>query len=203
MEGKYNSDNIFFKVLTMLYQVMVLNAMFIVTSIPIITIGASSKAIFRCTRMMIKGELGQEFKTYFSYFKEDFIKVTLTTILLLAGYAAVIVNFIYARNIQGIGWLLTLIQLPVLLQLLLIHSHVFIIHDLFQLPLFKAIKVAWVMGNRNIVKVVGSLGIMYALVKLGLHMPIILVFFIFSFANLIQYFFYYESVKALAEKEEV
>jgi uncharacterized membrane protein YesL len=151
---------------------------------------------------MNEGELFQEFRTFYAAFKDDFIKSTVTFILLCIGYIIVTINFIYSKYIGELGWYLTVLQIPVLLQLVLIHSHVFIIEDLFDMSVLKSIKVAWILGNRNIVKVIGVMGIGYLLLKVSLLIPIILLFLLFSIVSILQYYFYYESIANLVKKEE-
>lgn len=179
------------KAMTIVYQLMFLNLLFMLTSLPIITLGASSKALTGCIRDMLQGELTSEARTFFSYFKKDFLKTSLAFLIILIGYGIVVFNFI---NVEKTGWILGVVQIPVLLQLLMIHSMISYVLLEWQLPLKKTIKVAWILGNRNIIRTVGLVFISYMLLKLGLRIPLILIFFYAAFVSLIQYYFCYNHI---------
>ncbi len=194
MEVKYNPNNIVMNTLTKIYQVMLLNILFIFFSLPLVTIGAASKALTGCIRDMIKGELNHEFKTFFSYYKSDMKKSIISFLLLAIGYIFVGINLIYmARTSFIIG----IIQLPVLIQLLLTHVMLNFVLLEFDLEVKKSIKVAWIMGNKHVIKVIGTLGLSYLLLKLGLRMPVIITFFYMPLIAILQYYFCYPMIQTL------
>lgn len=197
MEAKYNGENFVMKGLTIVYQIMVLNILFIIFSVPMFTIGASLKALTGSVRDLLQGDLNHEFKTFFYYFKSDFKKTTLSFLLLALGYFITLYNFINVIALAKVGWLLAIIQIPVLVQLLFIHFMINYIHLEFDLKLFKSIKVAWILGNRNMLKIIGSIGISYLLLKLGLRIPLILIFFYVPLMAIITYYFCYPTIKSV------
>lgn len=194
MEGKIDYRNGIMSVLTIVYQVMLLNILWLVFSIPIITIGASTKALVGSIRDMIKGDFNHEIKTYFFYFKSNFWKTTLVFLLQLVAYAIVLVNLIMMPEVS---WLLTWIQLPVLVQLLITTTIInYILLD-FDLSVFKTIKVAWIIGNRNIIKSIGVVVIIYLFLKLSLGVPFIILFFFVPVAAILHYYFCSTSVESI------
>ncbi len=77
--------------LTKLANLVLLNVMFIITSIPVITIGASLSAMYTVTFKMVKDQEGQIVKTYFKAFCRNFLQATalwLMTLLALAVMAS-------------------------------------------------------------------------------------------------------------------
>jgi len=197
MEVKYNRENIVMKGLTVIYQIMVLNILFIVFSVPMFTIGASFKALTGSVKDLIEGDLTHEIKTFLYYFKSDFKKSTLTFLLLALGYGIVVFNLINVIHIPSTGWLLAMIQLPVLVQLVFVHAMINYIHLEWDFKLFKSIKVAWVLGNRNMLRIVGSIGMAYLLLKLGLRIPLILMFFYIPLTSIIHFYFCYPMIKSV------
>jgi uncharacterized membrane protein YesL len=197
MEAKYNGENFVMKGLTIVYQIMALNILFIVFSVPMFTIGASLKALTGSVRDLLKGELTHEFKTFFYYFKSDFKKTTVSFLILAIGYIIVAYNFIMVVNVSKVGWMLAMIQIPVLVQLLFTHAMINYVHLEWDFKLLKSLKVAWVLGNRNMLKIVGTIGMAYLLIKLGLRIPMILIFFYIPLLSIIHYYFCYPLIKSV------
>ncbi|MCH4886177.1 DUF624 domain-containing protein [Acidaminobacter sp. JC074] len=191
MEAKYNRNNIFMTVMTLVYQLMLLNILFLVFSMPIVTIGASSRALAGCIRDLLRGELSHEFKSFLYYFKGKFKTSTLSFLLLLLGYCIVVINL---TNVQSLGYLLGMIQLPVIIQLLVSHMMLSYVVLEWDLKTLKSLKLAWILGNRNIIKIIGATGLMYVILKLSLNIPVILIFFYMPITSIIQYYFCYPTI---------
>lgn len=77
-------DNPVFRVLGRLADLMILNLLFIVCSIPIVTIGASLTALHYVTLKMAENEEGYIVKPFFKSFKENFRQSTCIWLILLA-----------------------------------------------------------------------------------------------------------------------
>lgn len=197
METKYNGENFIMKGLTIVYQIMVVNILFIVFSVPLLTIGASLKALTGTVKDLLEGNLTHEFKTFYSYFKSDFNKTTGSFLLLVLGYFIVSYNFIHVIGVTKLGWLLAIVQVPVLLQLFFTHAMINYVHFEWQFKLFKTIKVAWILGNRNMLRIIGTLGMAYLLLKLGLRIPLILIFFYAPLVSIVHYYFCYPLIKSV------
>jgi len=191
MEAKYNRHNIFMTAMTIVYQLMLLNILFLLFSLPLITLGASSRALTGCIRDLIKGELNHEFKTFIYYFKDKFKESILSFLLLIIAYGVVVINLSHVHNL---GLILGMIQLPVIVQILLCHMMLSYVLLEWDLKTLKSLKLAWILGNRNIFKVIGASGLMYLLMKLGMRIPVILLFFYLPLSNIILYYFCYPSI---------
>ena len=98
MNGLFAPDSRFMRYLNRLADLMILNLLFLLTSIPIFTIGASLTALYSvCFRLGTDRE-GSTFRDYFAAFKENFLQATSLFLLLLlwlmgTGGAAVIFCF--------------------------------------------------------------------------------------------------------------
>lgn len=98
MNGLFTPNSRFMRYLNRLADLMILNLLFLLTSIPIFTIGASLTALYSvCFRLGTDRE-GSTFRDYFAAFKENFRQATLLFLLLLlwlmgTGGAAVIFCF--------------------------------------------------------------------------------------------------------------
>lgn len=186
------------KLMTMLYQMIILNVLFIVFSLPIITIGNSYKALIYCIEELMKGQLEREFKCFFKAFKEDFIK-NMLMFLISVVIALVIINNIFTGVTYGRYWFFTILQIPLIIQLLLTMTFLYFVNNHFSLSLLKTFKVSWILGNKHLSKSVVLMASAYALLKLGMYMPFILFFFYFSIYGLIHCVLLSKVIKDLKE----
>ena len=74
---KYNSDSLFHVLMTRLADAMILNILFIITSLPIITIGVSWASMYYVTLKIIQDEKNEEIsilKNYLHSFKQNLLQ---------------------------------------------------------------------------------------------------------------------------------
>lgn len=69
--------------LELVFDLALLNILFLITSIPIFTIGAGVKGMYKVTLAMVKDEEGPIFKYYLKGFKESFMRSTFVWIMFL------------------------------------------------------------------------------------------------------------------------
>lgn len=163
------------------YRFMVLNTLFIITSIPVFSIGASSAALFAVIRDLRKGE-DFYWKDYFKHFKENFVVATKVWIIDLTFMTILTFNLM---NAEAINPLLTIIQIFIGFQLILITIYSFKLISKFELSHFQVIKNAWIIGNRFIGHSIGVLVLFYIALKVGMRVPVFMLFFYFSFVHII------------------
>lgn len=87
MKNLFNPENPVIKFLSHFYDLMVLNFFFIITSLPVFTIGASVCAAYHITLKLVEGEDPYIIKTYFKSFRENFKQATLLWIPILFAIA--------------------------------------------------------------------------------------------------------------------
>lgn len=77
MSKLFRMDSPLMRFLTKIADLMVLNILFCVTSIPLITIGASWTALYSVTLKMVRDEEGSVSRSYFRSFRQNFSQATL------------------------------------------------------------------------------------------------------------------------------
>lgn len=80
----FNMDSGLFRFLSRLADLMILNILFLLTCIPIVTIGASCTALYYVTMKMARDEDAYIARSYFKSFKENFKQATIIWIIALA-----------------------------------------------------------------------------------------------------------------------
>lgn len=76
-------DSKFMQGVSRFADLCVLNILFLLTCLPIFTIGAANAALYRVCFQMLKKEEGSVFKSYFRTFRDDFKQATLVWLFLL------------------------------------------------------------------------------------------------------------------------
>ena len=77
MKNIFSPDSLLIKALTLLCDLMYLNLLFLICSLPIFTIGASTTALYAVLFKRIRGKDFKVGKTYFEEFKSNFKQATL------------------------------------------------------------------------------------------------------------------------------
>lgn len=79
----FNYDNPIMQFLSRLTDIFILNILFIVCSIPVVTIGASATALYSVTLKMVKNEESYIFRSFFGAFKTNFKQSTVSWLILM------------------------------------------------------------------------------------------------------------------------
>lgn len=79
----FNYDNPIMQFLSRLTDIFILNILFIVCSIPVVTIGASATALYSVTLKMAKNEESYIFRSFFGAFKSNFKQSTISWLILM------------------------------------------------------------------------------------------------------------------------
>ncbi|MBE5957418.1 MAG: DUF624 domain-containing protein [Lachnospiraceae bacterium] len=106
MKDLFKYDKGIWKVFGIITDVLILNIIFMVTCIPIITIGAAKTALYSQTKKMIKGEEGYLVKDYFDQFKENFKASTKMWLIFLLASALPVID-IWACTIMDANFFVT------------------------------------------------------------------------------------------------
>lgn len=77
------TDNVIVRALSKICDMVCLNVLWLVCSIPIITIGASTAALYTVMLKMVKNEEGYIFRGFFKAFKSNFRQSTIMWLILL------------------------------------------------------------------------------------------------------------------------
>ena len=92
MKNFFSMDSKFFTFMGKVADAVILNLLFLVTSLPIITIGASLAALYTVTLKQSEGTSAYIVKEYFHAWKNNFRQSTLLWIFSLIVYALLFMN---------------------------------------------------------------------------------------------------------------
>lgn len=101
MRGIFNLDGPLFSALNKFSDLIILNLLFVVCSLPIVTIGASLTALSYVTLKMKEGEEGYVARSFFRSFKQNFRQATVIWIFMLLIAVLMFMDFRIMRLYEG------------------------------------------------------------------------------------------------------
>ena len=101
MRNLFNMDNPLFRFLSKVADMMILNLLFILCSIPVFTIGASMTAMYYTCLKMLDNEEGYISRNFFHSFKENFKQATVCWLFFLVTGVVLAADIMILRGMTG------------------------------------------------------------------------------------------------------
>ena len=117
---KLTTDNPFFEFMGNVGDWILLNLLFVLTSIPIITVGMSLTSLYRIVLRRMRGENNYVFKEYFKACKEEWKKSTIMWILFLLLALLLQFDLVYMKHMWK--WFLAVKHLPYTICIVLLNA---------------------------------------------------------------------------------
>ena len=148
MNRSLSTDNPIMNFLTIVCDIVILHFLWLLTSLPILTIGASTTALYYTTMKCIRNGQGGVVKLFFKSFRENFKQATgIGVLALLAGVlCAFDMWFAVSRNIKSMLVIFTIMSLIYLFTVL----YVFPLQAQFENTVKATIKNAFLMSIKNL-----------------------------------------------------
>lgn len=145
----FYSDNPVFRLINLIGYCWLLNLLFVICCIPIVTIGASTTAlIYACIKLQ-RNE-GSAVHNFFQSFKQNFVQSTIIWIGYLVVGILLLICFTTWRNIDGVmGNTVLGVACIVLIPYVLTISYVFGIQSRFVNPIKKTLRYSFTMSIIN------------------------------------------------------
>ncbi len=96
MRGIFGSDSMLMKVLSKIFDIGYLSIVFIIFSLPVVTIGASLTALYYAVVKVIRRDRGYVFQEFFRSFKLNFVKATILWVI------QAVLTFIMCFNLYAV-----------------------------------------------------------------------------------------------------
>jgi uncharacterized membrane protein YesL len=143
----FNPENSFWEFMTNMTNVLFVGLIWLICCIPIITIGASTTALYDYTLKMADNREGYVLKSFFRSFKDNFIKSTLLWILMLLGAGFLVVDgYICLRMGTPFGKFLFFAIAAIGIMYIIICIYIFPVLAFFQVNIKEGVKNACIMG---------------------------------------------------------
>ncbi|MGN8633021.1 YesL family protein [Blautia sp. HCP3S3_G3] len=117
-----NEDNIVHIFLNKIGDIVIANLLFILCSIPLVTIGPSLTALYHCMLRTVKDNNNGTIKTFFRAFKENFVQSLIVWLLIAAAGFVLITNMLFLIGNNGAASQILLYGSCAILALLIIFT---------------------------------------------------------------------------------
>lgn len=134
--------------INLIYKLLILNIIWIIFSLPVITIGASTTALFYVIDRIIKDKDYKLFKEFWYSFKLNFKIATLVWIIIAVLITSITTNL---NNLILFGLLSDLVlifQYFSLVELIIVSIYIFPIIAKYDIDFFSSFKISFLMGNK-------------------------------------------------------
>ncbi len=148
MNDFFNSK--IYKYGTLIADLMILSMLWAVCSIPIITIGASTTALFYVTTRQISNREGYVSRDFFRSFKQNFLKATAFEIIFLIPVVLAVLNFVVLNYVSKPNQIVLVLQVVLCAELAGIAVYIFPLLARFKLKFGQYFKNAFYFANRHI-----------------------------------------------------
>lgn len=146
MQSLFSPDSRFMQYLSRLYDLCVLNLLFLLTCLPLFTVGAANAALYTvCFHMDTEREAGI-FKSYFRAFRENFRQGTILWLVLALFGGACIVNTALFSQLGGALQILWALFAVLLLLDVVIFTYAFPLLSLFRNSTKEVLKNSLLLG---------------------------------------------------------
>ena len=144
----FGIDSKLYEFLSKIADLIIVNLLFIICSLPIVTIGASTTALYGVTKKMASNSEGYIFRSYFKLFKENFKQSTIMWIILLV-LSLIPTADLYIINYMPKGLLPTVLRgfmLAAALAILFVFLYAMALQSTFENTVKNTLKNAFLMG---------------------------------------------------------
>lgn len=204
MGNFFRLDGPFYKFGNILYYLIVTNLLWIIFSLPLFTIGASTTALFYVMGKVVRDEDISTFKDYWKSFKMNFKQATVVWVILAVVFLLIQFNL---RNMNLMGNMAVYFrpfQIAVLLEMVIITVYIFPLLSRYNLKTKDLFKLSFFLGNRHIFSTIsclaGLLVIFYLFTSTKLTGVFVLIFV--SLYALMSYYIIYRVFKKHMHQEQ-
>lgn len=183
--GFFNYDNPVWRFIGKFFDVLILNILWVVCSIPVFTMGASTTAVYYVTLKLVRDEEGSTIKSFFKSFKENFKQATVIWLILLAVGAVIGFDLYFFLNIESSTFRTVMLALFMGFGIVYLGISLFVfpLQSKFYNPVKKTLFNAFFMSVRHFFLTLGMLAIDIALPALAFFVLPLLqsIFMLFGF----------------------
>lgn len=151
MKGMFDIDSPVMDVLNKIMNIVVINLCFLISCIPVITIGAAITAMYHVNLKMVRNEETYVFSLYWKAFKKNFMQSTICWLFIMAAGFVLFIDFWFIGNMKG---MIKNIFYAIMIIVIIVYSigmlYIFPYIARFKDKLGICIKNALVIGGANI-----------------------------------------------------
>lgn len=152
--GIFRIDGPLYKIGNILYYLLISNFLWVIFSLPIVTAGASTTALFYVMGRIVRDDDVSVLKNFWNSFKANFKQAVLVWIILLFVYIILYTNITYVHLLGNISKYILPVQIAILIELVIITIYIFPILSRYNMTTSNLLKTSFYMGNKHLVTTV-------------------------------------------------
>lgn len=175
MQKEYD-DNLFFKLIYAISDIAVLSILWMIGCLPIVTIGASTKALFYIAGKKVAGEESKLVSDFFRSYKDNFLQSILITIFLAIMWISSLTYFmmVYASLRNGFN-LSMIIMILVAFEVMMMTIYMCALLAKYELKTFIIIKNSFLFTHAYFLESIKAFGVIVAMLFCLLMVPGLLI----------------------------
>lgn len=166
MSGLFKIEGPLYRFLDLVYCLVLTNALWIVFSIPLVTAGASTTALFYVTGKVVRGEDVKIVKDFWKSFRMNFFQATGVWLILFVLFFLVYNSMLRVSALGDIADYVFAVQIFVFIEIVIVTVYIFPLISRYDVKFFRYFKLSFVLGNKHMLTTLlclGSLGIIVLL----------------------------------------
>lgn len=172
MSNLFNMDNAFWRTMGKLVDVAWLNILWLVCSIPIVTIGPSTTALYYVMLKLVRDEESHNTRSFFRSFKQNFKQGVIIWIIMAAVFFFFVMDIRAYRTFQNnIATVLSFLFIGLLIIYVLMMNYVFPVLSKFDNTIRRTLQNAFIMSIRHI-----GWSLLMSVVFIGIMLVLIWIF---------------------------
>jgi len=178
MSGFLSLDGKLYKLGVLICDLFLIGFLWTFFSLPIITMGATTTALYYVCTKKHSGEDVYIVKNFLKSFRENFVKSTITFLILLGMVFVLWINLHILGQLDW-GWLnrpVSIILWVVLFHVMLVATNAFCILSRFEVTISTALRYGLFMGYRNFFTTLTNWMTLLAIFLASIFVPILLIF---------------------------
>lgn len=162
MGNLFNVDNVLFRFMGKLFDVVALNLVFIIVCIPIVTIGPAISALYYASVKSIRRDRSYPIKEFFKAFKRDFKQSCIVGLILILAAAIIYVDIKFVVDfIKNDFTAMRYVYLVIGLVISFISVYIFPLISRFSLKLSGLFRLSFYLAIRHLLTTVVSLILLF------------------------------------------
>ncbi len=153
MRWLVNENNFLHVGLMKIWDIVLANLLFILCSVPLVTIGPAFTALYHCTLRMVKGNNEGTFKTFFRAFRQNFRQSLVVWLFTVAAAAVLYNNILFLMEMPGsLANILLYVMVIFALLLAVISLYIYPVIAAFEGTVSMHLKNAFVFAGKHFFK---------------------------------------------------
>lgn len=150
MGGLFNMDGPLYKFGTLIFDMFFLNLIWVIFSLPIFTIGASTTALFYVCGKRVKGEEGYLFRDFWKSFKMNFKQSTIVWLIAMLVFFILYIDFKSLNLMGNFQKYFFVLLLVIGFETIMTVLYIFPVLSKFYIKTSNLIKTSFFMANKHL-----------------------------------------------------